>query len=391
MSKLLIVTDHRFFSIKNKIYDNYVFNYSFFKDYLEIFDEVTIIARIVELDEIPNAYLQTSGECVSFIGIKDVRGAKWFFNNRKYITRNQLDLSRFDAICFRIPSMLAYSVWKINAKRYKLPYMFEFIGDPKESLVNDNDILLKKMIFTSIGSLMENRMRMISKGAACGSYVSFRHLQNKFPVQDGVKTEVISSIRLKDEHILNKLPKMSTDILNIIHVGSFVFIKNQDFLIEFAKFLKLNKFNFRLTFLGDGALIQEMQAKAKDLGLQDNIIFKGHVTGFENIVNLLDENNIFILPSFSEGMPRALIEAMARGLICFGANRGGIIELLEKKFLFDPTSPEEFLKNFNNIINNKELINYSRNRNLDLVKSFEQKKLTSKRRKILKILKSKIK
>jgi glycosyltransferase involved in cell wall biosynthesis len=49
---------------------------------------------------------------------------------------------------------------------------------------------------------------------------------------------------------------------------------------------------------------------------------------------------VFLLPSFSEGMPRSLLEAMARAVPCVGAAAGGIRTLLEPKFTFDPWSQD---------------------------------------------------
>mgnify|MGYP006425288669 CR=1 FL=1 len=386
---LLLVTDHRFFKHKGVIYDNYVFNYSFFKDYLEVFDSITVIARVANLNNIKSDYQQASGKYVEFIAVKDIRGIKWLLFNDKFLKNSQIDLSGFSAICFRIPSALAFGVWKTNKKTFGRPHMFEFIGDPKEALINENDNFFKKKVYSFIGSLMQYRMKLITKSAVCGSYVSFNHLQNKYPVKDEVQTEVISSIRLNKKYIRDKLPSINTQEINIIHVGSFVFVKNHNFLIEFFKLLKDENFKVNLTLLGDGALIEESKCKAEQLGLQEDISFKGHITGFDNIIKYLDSNNVFILPSFSEGMPRALIEAMSRGLICFGSDRGGISELLEKDYLFEPTKPEIFFKNFKEIISNKELIEKSRKRNLQLATGFEQNLLTSKRKKILNILKSK--
>ncbi len=389
MKSLLIVTDHRFYEYNGYIYDNYVFHYDFFLDYLKVFDTVTILARSKDLKELPKEYKKTTGDKLTFIKVPDISGAKYLIRIDSLLNKINLNLAEFDAICFRIPSVLAFGVWKINRRTFRHPYIFEFIGDPKEALINENDSFLKKMVFTTIGSLIEYRMKLITKRAVCGSYVSFNHLQNKFPVQNGVETEVISSIRLNKKYILDKLPAVNTNEVSIIHVGSFVFIKNHNFLIEFIKLLKEENIKVKLTFLGNGALMEDSKRKVADLGLEEIISFKGHITGFDNIVKYLDNNNVFILPSFSEGMPRALIEAMARGLICFGSNRGGISELLESEFLFEPTNPEDFSKNFMEIILNKELIEKSRKRNLEFAKSFEQDLLTSKRERILNVLKSK--
>jgi glycosyltransferase involved in cell wall biosynthesis len=58
------------------------------------------------------------------------------------------------------------------------------------------------------------------------------------------------------------------------------------------------------------------------------IRFPGQVTAGEPIRRILDAADLFVLPSRTEGLPRALIEAMARALPCIGSAVGGITELL---------------------------------------------------------------
>ena len=65
----------------------------------------------------------------------------------------------------------------------------------------------------------------------------------------------------------------------------------------------------------------------------------------EKIFEWLDSIDIYVQPSRQEGMPRALIEAMSRGIPAFGAKTGGIPELLPEQYLFSNSS-----KNINEII-----------------------------------------
>ncbi len=57
----------------------------------------------------------------------------------------------------------------------------------------------------------------------------------------------------------------------------------------------------------------------------------------EDVFNWLETIDIYTQPSRQEGLPRALIEAMSRGLPAFGARTAGIPELLEKEFIFSNT------------------------------------------------------
>lgn len=70
---------------------------------------------------------------------------------------------------------------------------------------------------------------------------------------------------------------------------------------------------YRLLFYGEGSLREEMTAEIKKAGLEQDIIIKGN-TG--NIKEAVGKASLFVLPSVYEGMPNALMEAMALGVPC---------------------------------------------------------------------------
>jgi glycosyltransferase involved in cell wall biosynthesis len=67
----------------------------------------------------------------------------------------------------------------------------------------------------------------------------------------------------------------------------------------------------RARFLGDGVERGELQRRARELGVEDRITFHGRVT---DVASYLLRSDIFVLPSLSEGLSNALLEAMAYGV-----------------------------------------------------------------------------
>ena len=107
--------------------------------------------------------------------------------------------------------------------------------------------------------------------------------------------------------------------LVIGHIGRFVPVKNQSFLIDIFKNVNNIQSDSRLLLIGGGnskeeiSYKQEMQSKVKKLGLEDKVIF----TGVRDDVNkLMEAMDIFVMPSLSEGFPVTLVEAQAAGLRC---------------------------------------------------------------------------
>ncbi|MGX2961389.1 glycosyltransferase family 1 protein [Peribacillus sp. JNUCC 23] len=97
------------------------------------------------------------------------------------------------------------------------------------------------------------------------------------------------------------------------HVGRFAHQKNHSFLIDiFAEFYKNNK-NSILVLVGDGPLKKEIQEKVTKLQLDSKVKFIGIRSDINRILQAFD---VFVFPSFHEGLPVSLIEAQAAGLPC---------------------------------------------------------------------------
>lgn len=111
-----------------------------------------------------------------------------------------------------------------------------------------------------------------------------------------------------------KREQMNLDNKFVIgHVGRFVYQKNHNFLIDiFNEAYKINN-NLILILVGDGQLKNQIQYKVKKLGLKDNILFLGNRFDVPELMQAMD---LFLLPSFYEGLPVVGVEAQAAGLKC---------------------------------------------------------------------------
>ncbi|SFF77165.1 Glycosyltransferase involved in cell wall bisynthesis [Salegentibacter agarivorans] len=386
--KITIVTDHRFFNYGDEMFDDYVFDYNFFKNYLDVFDKVDIVCRVQKMEVLDNRWVKSSGPGINFISLPNEHGLNWFLNINRYIKEELLAIFDTDSFCFRLPSMAAWEIFCQNKSR-NLPYIFESIGDPEDAMISSEDSLAKRVPIMVLGHILKNRKRKIVYHAVTGSYVSIKHLQQKYPIKEDKITESISSIRLESRYILKRSKIFDfKKSIRIIHIGSFIPLKNQKDLIQAFKIISAKYPQAKLDFVGDGPTSNACEQFVKKLGLSSEVVFHGQVTGFNNIVKLLDKAQFFILPSFNEGMPRALIEAMARGLICLGSNRGGISELLDEEYLFTVGDYQQIANKLTCLINNysTEELGQISLINIDRAKEFENGILQNKRYKLLKSL-----
>ena len=95
----------------------------------------------------------------------------------------------------------------------------------------------------------------------------------------------------------------------------------------------------QLRVVGDGKHRSELEAYAEARGVASRVQFTGQLTAGAAVRQELDRADLFVLPSRTEGLPRVLIEAMARGLPCLGSRVGGIPELLGPSELLPPGDP----------------------------------------------------
>lgn len=103
------------------------------------------------------------------------------------------------------------------------------------------------------------------------------------------------------------------DSFVIGHVGRFHYAKNHEFLLEIFAKIRNRKDNAKLFLLGDGPRRQEMEEKAKELGIEEDVIFAGNQNPVAPFYQAFDA---FLFPSRFEGMPGTVVEAQAAGLPC---------------------------------------------------------------------------
>lgn len=114
--------------------------------------------------------------------------------------------------------------------------------------------------------------------------------------------------------------------------------------------------NWVFIVAGGGGDLPEAMALAKQNGLDRNVIFLGDYPNNE-ISGLYGISDIFVHPTYTEGFPRVVIEAMAAGLPIVTTDAGGTEELLgrqQRKFVSDKKDPDAFVSKLMELIDDKD-------------------------------------
>jgi glycosyltransferase involved in cell wall biosynthesis len=164
-------------------------------------------------------------------------------------------------------------------------------------------------------------------------------------------------------------------------VGSLAQLyKGTDVLIEAVARCLTTGLDLTLVIAGDGKFRTQLMRQAERQGVDSRVRFLGHVVSGEPIRRVLDNADVFVLPSRTEGLPRALIEAMARALPCIGSAVGGVPELLDESDLVAPGDPDALARKIQEVLHDPMRMEAMSRRNLAVSREYVDHVLAARRR-----------
>lgn len=116
---------------------------------------------------------------------------------------------------------------------------------------------------------------------------------------------------------MRKELKIDYDTFVVGHIGRFNSQKNHKRIINIFNEILKKKPNSKLVLVGKGELEEEIKSQVELLGIQEKVVFLGVRSDINKLLSLFD---LFLFPSFYEGMPNTVIEAQANGLPCVISN-----------------------------------------------------------------------
>jgi glycosyltransferase involved in cell wall biosynthesis len=151
--------------------------------------------------------------------------------------------------------------------------------------------------------------------------------------------------------------------VNLLSVGRLSYEKGLDHLIICLR--RLGSASYKLTLCGDGPYRQRLQSLVNAQGLDDHVHFLGRIPWGQRLSEVYARSDILVLPSLSEGSPKVLLEAMAKGLPVIATRVGGIPDIIEdmENGILVPPGDSQALANAiemiarNNVLRNKIIEN----------------------------------
>jgi glycosyltransferase involved in cell wall biosynthesis len=215
--------------------------------------------------------------------------------------------------------------------------------------------------------------------------VTERALQERYPPAPDAFSTHYSSIQLHDDAFVSVPPERPRRAgqFTLLTVGTLEQLyKAPDVLLEAtAMAVRLApSLGLRLVLVGDGRYRPELEARVASLALARRVRFVGRTPAGQAVRDQLDQADLFVLPSRTEGLPKAMIEAMARGLPCIGSTVGGIPELLAPEDLVRPEQPALLAQRILEVAADTPRMACMAARNLQKAREYHENALRERRR-----------
>ncbi|RAM51272.1 MAG: glycosyl transferase family 1 [Hapalosiphonaceae cyanobacterium JJU2] len=377
---LLVALEHRFERTPDgKVWTLTMFPYSFWIRYLEVFDHVRVVACVREVSSVPTGWKRADGEGVSFVAVPYYVGPVqylWRIRQVQQAIANALTLN--DAVILRVSSQIANHFLPI-LRRNHYPYGVEVVADPCDVFTSGS---VRHILRRFLCWLFSPQLRRLCTEACAAAYLTERTLQHRYP--PGIKTfsTYFSDVELPNSAFvcLPRILTLAKDFVSLIYVGTMdQLYKAPDVLIEAVARCIWEGLNLKLVLIGDGKHRPELETKAAVLGVGEYVNFLGWLPARNDVHTQLDKADLFILPSHQEGLPRTMVEAMARGLPCIGSTVGAIPELLLCEDLVPPGDVIALARKIREVVTDPQRMARMSVRNLQKAKKYIDKRLREQR------------
>ncbi|MAU59426.1 MAG: glycosyl transferase family 1 [Parvibaculum sp.] len=380
MNNLTVVLEQVFLCDRSGRYASLsTFDDAFWKRYLRVFDRVRIVARVKRVNDFPDGASVLAEPRVSVAEIPFYQGPFQFL--LRYVEVQKALKKAVDADGFfilRLPGFLGMAVGQ-RLRRLRRPYAVELVGDPQEIL--RPGVAGSPFTRPLLRPWFVRGTRVACYGAVGVSYVSHLVLSERYPAADGAEIEYYSSINLPSERFVSESRHYQPSIspVRILTVGSLEYrAKGVDVLLRACASLNSSNVPVSLEIVGEGILRRELEELVQSLGISDAVRFAGHLP-HDDVFNQMDQCDLFVLASRSEGLPRVVVEAMARGLPVVATSVGGIPELIDVEFLAPPDDAAALADLIGKVVSSPETLSSMSANNLGRASAYAASELTTRR------------
>ena len=373
--RLTFIHDHKFIYKDDMYYSSGKFSKSIMERYLVgPIDNIQFICRQETNINTTENLSNVSSNNIVINPIKFLKSKADFIIKRKKIYQFlKENIHPEDIVIIRMPSEIGY-IAASYLKNKNVPYGIELVGDPWDSLWYHGSVIGKMMAFIN-----KYKVKKYVKHSNNTIYVTKHYLQKRYPSKNN--TYNASNVLINKVENNYKTNKSSYKKVGLI--GSLD-TKYKGIDTALRSMTILNE-NIKLEIVGNGP--QEIwNKKIRKLNLSNRVTLKGTLKSGKEIENWFSTLDLYIQPSYTEGLPRALVEAMSNGLPCLGSDVGGIPELLPSTYIHHAKDYKKLAKHISLVISNESLSNEMSQQNLITANNYLSSNIQREREKFIKTI-----
>ena len=336
MTRLLFVHDHRFFRDETgSVFTSGSLPSGIWDRYLEDADSVRVIGRDGGLLPPDANYAHAGHQDVSFELIAGASYTELILGSKRVRDRVRSEVEACDVAVVRLPSELGF-IAAAECRRARKPYAVEMVGCAWDAMINHGS-----WSAWFYAPLFRYRTRQALRRAPLVLYVTSNWLQQRYPT--GGKAYAASDVEIapmsepETQGRQARLRRIADGQPPVLGTVASLRIRSKGIQTALATLAELRRQGIELRYrvLGPGDPAP-WQAEAESHRVADLVSFDGIRPAGEGVRQWLDGIDIHLQPSFQEGLPRATVEAMSRGVACIGSTCGGIPELIPPERLHQP-------------------------------------------------------
>jgi len=322
------------------------------------------LAARVDSRPVPSARYELSGD---FAGLPFYQGLGHLVRRLPALLKSIDRVVRSSrAISVKLPGAIGL-IAVYFAGRRNVPVAAEVVGDVED--------VLKSGVAGLPGRIMAAPATFLTRWAVRRAravrYVTRSTLQTRFPSRRDAVSVTYTDVFVNDNELGRALGTVEPGL--VLAIGSQEqMYKGHDLLIRALEALLPRFPNAHLQLIGSGRMQAELRTLAADLGVAERVEFAGFIADRTELRQRLDSAEIFALPSRTEGLPRALIEAMSRGLPCVASRVGGTPELLSDEALCVPDDAHALTQLLDRFLSDQTLRERQSSRNLRVAAEYTQ-------------------
>jgi len=383
--RLSITSDGRYLRTPDgAVWSDGALHYGVWSRYLDVFDRVNVIARVAPIDAAHEKLRRADGPGVDFSAVPTYVGVWQYLKQASAVKRAaRAGIRPEDAVILNVPGNMASCVMPSLA--HGRPYGVHVISDCWDTFAPG---AFKHPFRPYLRWALSRRLRKQVRNSSAALYVTSRTLQERYPSQ-GVMAG-ISDVDLPDEAFAEapRTGLINAGPITLMTLGTMAtqFTKGHDLLIDAVANLTQRGLDVRAVLVGGGHYQGFLEERARNLGISERIIFRGQLPAGARVREEFDRADLFVFPTRIEGLPRALVEAMARGLPCISTPVGGIPELLPAADLVPPSNVLALTNKVAAVIANPDQIAAMSARNLAVAREFRGEVLRPKWNAFLRVL-----